>query len=215
MNSLCADSCTNMDFSKASQESCLSITCGRTENRATRYWKDLLRQQGFVAIIISVRWWNKSQWSSSHFWISVNTVTFKAMLNVLRGSDKQISHKIWPTWIKIYNLSNSVLQSPFPSPFFINPLAFFCWQCKMTKMHRHGVSALTFPAAFLPVPQVSKNVDPNLYPDLFWLQQFSRCRQWKVQFLTNASDAEALRVQSLVFEGSGAAHNRDCTGFSS
>lgn len=56
MSSLCADSCANTDFSKDSQESYLSITCGTTENGVTRYWKDSLRQQGFVAIIISVRW---------------------------------------------------------------------------------------------------------------------------------------------------------------
>lgn len=53
MSSLCADSCANTDFSKVPQESYLSIS---TENGVTRYWKHLLRQQGFVAIIISVRW---------------------------------------------------------------------------------------------------------------------------------------------------------------
>lgn len=166
MSSLCVNSCTNMDFSKASQESCLSITCGHTENRVTRYWKDLLRQQGFVAIIISARW-NKSWWSPSHFYISINTVTFKALLNFLRGTDKQISRKIWPTWINIYNLTNSVLQSLFPPPFFINSLGFvffFCWPSKVTKCTDNKWSALTCSPPFLPVTEVSKNVNPNLLP---------------------------------------------------
>lgn len=140
----------------------------------TRYWKDLLRQQGFVAIIFSVRCWNKSQWSSSRFYISVNTVTFKAMLNFLRATDKQISLKIWPTWISIYNLTNSVLKSAFPSPFFINLLAFFAGNLKWPNAQTtHGVSALTCSPPFLPVPEVrliptftSNYFDSNNFPDV-------------------------------------------------
>lgn len=168
MSSLCVNSCTNMDFSKASQESCLSITCGHTENRVTRYWKDLLRQQGFVAIIISARW-NKSWWSPSHFYISINTVTFKALLNFLRGTDKQISRKIWPTWINIYNLTNSVLQSLFPPPFFINSLGFVFFFAGLLKWPNaqtiNEVHSLAHPPFSL-WQKLAKMLIPTFYPKI-------------------------------------------------
>lgn len=98
----------------------------------------------------------------------------------------------------------------FPSPFFINPLAFFADNLKWRNAQTtHGLSALTsiLLTSLSPCVRSQQKCWLNLYPELFWLKLFSRCRQWRVQFLTNASDVNALRVQSLVFEGSGASHN--------